>query len=153
MEWGICARPGMEQDLGESFVITKKISWQMEPKLLGIIYGKYIDRFGHGVRNLGEFPILITSADVYLNDMPELREMEGDLVRHRFIDIMKELEASGYVTYDQRTSFFLTEAGYQLAARSPIDKALDFFNKNQGLAVPISIFSLIISIVALGAGK
>lgn len=125
----------------------------MEQKLLGLIYKKYIDRFGHGVRNLSEFPILITSAEVYLADMPELQEMDGNLIRHRFIDVMEELRASGYVTYDQRTSFFLTEAGYQRAALSPKDKALDFFNKNQGLAVPISVVSLVISIFALWAGK
>jgi hypothetical protein len=105
------------------------------------------------VRNLGEFPILITSAEVYLGDMPELQEMDGNLVRHRFVDIMLELQASGYVTYDQRTSFFLTEAGYQRATLSPKDKALDFFNKNQGLAVPISVVSLVISIFSLWAGK
>lgn len=125
----------------------------MESKLLGLIYEKYIDRFGHGVRNLGEFPVLITSAEVYLDGMPELKESEGDFIRHRFIDIMQELTASGYVTYDQKTSFFLTEAGYKRAALTPKDKALDFFNKNQGLAVPISIISLIISVIALWAGK
>ena len=134
-------------------MITKKISKKMEPKLLGLIYKKYIDRFGHGVRNLGEFPILITSAEVYLADMPELQEMDDNLIRHRFIDIMRELQTSGYVNYDQKTSFFLTEAGYQRAALSPKDKALDFFNKNQGLAVPISVVSLVISIIALWAGK
>ena len=134
-------------------MITKKISKEMEPKLLGLIYKKYIDRFGHGVRNLSEFPILITSAEVYLADMPELQEMDDNLIRHRFIDIMRELQTSGYVNYDQKTSFFLTEAGYQRAALSPKDKALDFFNKNQGLAVPISVVSLVISIIALWAGK
>ncbi|WP_144080565.1 hypothetical protein [Pseudomonas simiae] len=134
-------------------MITKKISRVMESKLLGIIYDKYIHRFGHGVRNLGEFPIYITSAEVYVGDMPELQEQEGNVIRHRFIDIMQELEASGYVVYDQKTSFFLTDAGYKRASMSLKDKALDFFNKNQGLAVPISIVSLIISIIALGAGK
>lgn len=134
-------------------MITKKITKEMEQKLLGLIYKKYTDRFGHGVRNLAEFPILITSAEVYLADMPELQEMDGNLIRHRFIDIMEELRASGFVTYDQKTSFFLTDAGYARAALSLKDKVLDFFNKNQGLAVPISIVSLIISIIALWAGK
>jgi hypothetical protein len=137
----------------ESGVITKKISRVMESKLLGLIYDKYIHRFGHGVRNLDEFPIYITSAEVYVGDMPELQEQEGNVIRHRFIDIMQELEASGYVVYDQNTSFFLTEAGYKRASMTLKDKALDFFNKNQGLAVPISVLSLIISIIALWAGK
>ncbi|MDR6162371.1 hypothetical protein [Pseudomonas fluorescens] len=134
-------------------MITKKISRVMEAKLLGLIYDKYIHRFGHGVRNLGEFPIYITSAEVYLADMPELQEQEGDLIRHRFVDIMLELEASGYVEYDQKTSFFLTEVGYRSAAMTLKDKVLDFCNKNQGLAVPISVISLIISIIALWAGE
>lgn len=134
-------------------MITKKISRVMESKLLGLIYDKYIHRFGHGVRNLGEFPIYITSAEVYLSDMPELQEQDGDLIRHRFVDIMLELEASGYVVYDQKTSFFLTEAGYRSAAMTLKDKVLDFCNKNQGLAVPISVISLIISIIALWAGE
>ena len=62
------------------------------------------------------------------------------------------LQASGYVTYDQRTSFFLTEAGYQRAALSPKDKALDFFKKIRG-SLCLSPLSAWLFQFALWAGK
>jgi hypothetical protein len=130
-------------------VITKHLKKGMEPKLLRLIYKKYIARFGRGVRHIHEFPILLTYAEVYLPDMPELRELQGEMARDLFIDVMKELEASGYVVFDKKTSFFLTAEGYAEAGKSRRDRTLDFFNRNQGLAVPISVVSLIVAIVAL----
>ncbi|MCX2692283.1 hypothetical protein OO256_16130 [Pseudomonas sp. DCB_CB] len=130
-------------------MITKKITKGQEDRLIRHIYAKYIDRFGRGVRSLGEFPVLITSAEVYLGDMPDLAESSGNLVRYRFVDLLKELEALGYMRFDGSTSFFLTEAGYKKAAMSRADRFLDFCNRNQGLAVPVAAASLIISIIAL----
>jgi len=130
-------------------VITKKLKKGMEQKLLGIIYRRYIERFGRGVRNLDEFPVLITSSEVFLSEIPEMREVEGSMARDLFIDAMRELEVSGFVRYDQKMSFFLTEAGYRRAAMTRTDKFLEFCNRNEGLAVPISVISLIISVIAL----
>ena len=130
-------------------MITKKLKKGMEQKLLGIIYRRYIERFGRGVRNLDEFPVLITSSEVFLSEIPEMREVEGSMARDLFIDAMRELEVSGFVRYDQKMSFFLTEAGYRRAAMTRTDKFLEFCNRNEGLAVPISVISLIISVIAL----
>ncbi|PIB57211.1 hypothetical protein [Pseudomonas sp. 2995-1] len=141
----------MEPDQGVD-LITRQLKKGMEQKLLALIYRKYVERLGHGVRNLREFPIWITSAEVYLPDMPELREYDENMARDLFVDVMRELEASGYVIFDSNIAFFLTEAGYGRASMTPVDKFLDFCNKNQGLAVPISIVSLIVSFAALWAG-
>lgn len=130
-------------------MITKHLKRGMEPKLLRLIYKKYISRFGRGVRNIDQFPVLVTYSDVYLPDMPELREIDGNMARDLFIDIMKELEASGYVRFDDKFAYFLTVHGYAEAAKTRRDRALDFFNRNQGLAVPISVVSLIVAVVAL----
>ncbi|MFK3794778.1 hypothetical protein [Pseudomonas sp. NPDC088444] len=130
-------------------MITKKLKKGMEQKLLGILYRRYVETFGRGVRNLNEYPVLITASEVFLSEIPEMREVQGLMARDLFIDTMQELQASGYVRFDGKMSFFLTEAGYHRAAMTPIDRFLEFCNKNEGLAVPISVVSLIISIIAL----
>lgn len=130
-------------------MITKKVLPGMERKLLMGLYRRYIDQFGHGIRHLQEYKILITAAEVYLPEMPELREVQGNMARDLFIDVMKELEASGFVVFDGSTAFNLTESGYRKASMSWKDRTLDFFNKNEGLAVPISVISLVVAVIAL----
>ncbi|HDS1791474.1 hypothetical protein NPS34_25670 [Pseudomonas putida] len=130
-------------------MITKKISNKLEKELLRSIYKKYIERYGHGVRRISEFRVLITAGDIYHRDIPELLEKTDNGTKSRFLDVLRELEAIGYVRSDGAGAYVLTEPGYTEAAMSRIDKFLDFFNRNQGLAIPISMVSLIISLIAL----
>ncbi|MBC3492369.1 hypothetical protein [Pseudomonas taiwanensis] len=130
-------------------MITKKFSNKLEKKLLRSIYKKYIERYGHGVRRIGEFPVLITAGDIYHRDIPELLEKTDNGSKSRFLDVLRELEALGHMRSDGAGAYVMTEAGYTEAAMSRTDKSLDFFNRNQGLAIPISMVSLIISLIAL----
>ncbi len=130
-------------------VITKQLKKGMEAKLLGLFYRDYIDKFGRGVRNLDEFPILITAAEIYLARMPELQERTGNLVRYRFVDITEELKAKGLLRFDSRTSYYLTEEGYRQGGMTRWDKCLDFCNRNAGMAVVVAVVSALISIASL----
>ncbi|WP_369991347.1 hypothetical protein [Pseudomonas xanthosomatis] len=134
-------------------MITKKISKEQEEKLLRLIYEKYVGRFGHVVSRVGEFPVLINSVEIYHREMPELIVKFGSVKRSRFQELLKELEASGDMRSEGSVAYYLTEAGYARAAMSPVDKLLDFCNRNQGLAIPISVVSLAISIIALFVSK
>ncbi|MFG0828805.1 hypothetical protein ACF8R6_10555 [Pseudomonas sp. CJQ_7] len=130
-------------------MIIRKILNKLEKKLLRSIYEKYIERYGQGVRRLGEFRVLITAGDIYHRDIPELLERTPNGTRSRFLDVLRELEAAGCVRPEGAGAYVLTEAGYAEAAMSRTDKLLEFFNRNQGLAIPISMASLIISLIAL----
>lgn len=130
-------------------MITKKIGKGMKQKLLRIIYEKYVDEFGHGVRNLRQFPVLITAQESYHEKMPELMESQDNARRSLFLDVMKELRADGFIFYDEGVNYYLTAEGYEEADMGWLKRSLRFFNANQGLAVPISIISLIVSVIAL----
>lgn len=130
-------------------MITKKISPEMASKLLKLLCQDYIAEFGHGVRNLPKFSVLITAHEHYAQRMPELYEYADGVRRPRFLDVMQELQADGFVRFDENIKFFLTEKGYKAGASSWIDKSIDFCNRNQGLAIPIAVLSFIVSIIAL----
>lgn len=130
-------------------MITKKVSKGMKQKLIRIIYEGYVEAFGHGVRNLQQFPVLITAQDVYHKKMPELMEYQDNQLRSLFVDVMNELRADGFIRYDERVNYYLTPEGYREADLSRLQRSFRFFNANQGLAVPISILSLVVSVIAL----
>lgn len=131
-------------------MITKKIGKGMKQKLLRLIYEKYVDEFGHGVRNLEQFRVLITAQDMYHEKMPELMEFDDNVRRSRFIDVISELKADGFISHGGGGQcLYLTPEGYREADMGWLKRSLRFFNANQGLAVPISIFSLIVSVIAL----
>jgi hypothetical protein len=66
------------------------------------------------------------------------------------VDLAQELAARGFVEFStDRTKFWLKEAGYDEAAKGPIQRALEFLNKNGGISILISIVSLIVAILAL----
>ena len=122
----------------------------MEEKLLGLLYKRYVSKHGHGVRNLDQCPFSFLAEGVFAKDMPELRVEDGNRTTYLYLQLMKELESKGHVRKDARSmAFFFTEEGYRRAAMGWWDKALDFCNRNAGLAVVVAILAALISLGSL----
>ncbi|EMM8839766.1 TPA: hypothetical protein SL809_001706 [Pseudomonas aeruginosa] len=130
-------------------MITKKISRMMPEKLLRIIRKRYVDKHGEGVRNLGDFPILITAHNSFSDEMPEVIEERGGVQYPRLLDMLKELEHRGFVRFDGNYSYFLTVDGYKEASMSTFARGMRWFEVHPGIATLIALLSLLISIIAL----
>lgn len=129
--------------------MTTRLPKGVEMDLLKAIYRKYVDENGVGIRRIGSFKILITAQDTYSQAVPRLKKSSGQLRSSYFVSAMLELQALGYVEYDGKSAYQLTERGFQAASKSTLQRVVDYFNENQGLAIPISIVSLIVAVIAL----
>ncbi len=129
--------------------ITKKVTKKMQLKLLKIFYAEYVEEFGEGTRNLNEYTVLTTEAEAYLDRMPELREQDGNMVRYLLVDLLVELRNAGHMTSIGGAQFSLTPEGYARASMNRWDEWIDYANKNSGLAIPISLVALVVSVIAL----
>ncbi|MFT6154664.1 MAG: hypothetical protein ACJA1X_002025 [Bermanella sp.] len=64
--------------------------------------------------------------------------------------IYSELEHCGYIREgNENNKYMLTEKGFMFGTESYWKKQLNYINKNSGLAVVVSFFALVVSIVAL----
>ncbi|WP_193453162.1 hypothetical protein [Pseudomonas nitroreducens] len=130
-------------------MITKKISRKMPKKFLGVVYDRYIEDFGEGVRHLGSFEVLTTAHEYYRKYMPEIAEVDQkqSLMRPRLLDLILELEARGYLRNSgDGLTYFLTVKGYDEADKSSWQHFVDYWNSNPGLNTLIAVFSMVISI-------
>lgn len=130
-------------------MITKKITRSMQLKLLRLIYEDYLEEHGEGVRKLGQFGVLITAHDMYIPRMPELMEVEGTLARPLFSDVLSELKTQGYLRWDEASKYYLTTEGYNFVRKGLYGRFVDYLNRNPGLAIPISVVSLLLSVLAI----
>lgn len=138
--------------------ITKKISRKMPRKFLGVLYAQYTERHGYGVRHLGEFKILTTATELYIELMPEIAETEEfqeagqrvTLMRARLLDLILELEARGYLrsTGDGLT-YLLTPEGYDEADRTGWQRFVGYWNSNPGLNTLIALGSMVIAFASM----
>ncbi|MFQ6574169.1 hypothetical protein [Pseudomonas sp. UM16] len=132
--------------------MSEHIKKGMEEKLLGLLYKRYVTKFGHGIRNIDECAFSIGGEAMFLKDMPELRVVEGLRTSSLYLPLMKELESKCLVRHDrQGLAFFLTEEGCRRGAMKLLDKALDFCNKNAGAAVFVAIVAALASIGSMVA--
>lgn len=138
---------------------NKKITNKMLYKFLRINYERYLKKYGEGSRNLEKFHILVTGAELYKDEMPELLVYEDGCGRRSLLpDIIIELESKKLIRNSQigffsDTNEFLTyiftDEGYELASKGRVDRLISYFNDNPGLALPVSLFSLFVSIIAI----
>lgn len=129
-------------------MITKKIKKGMDDRFIKLFFGRYISEHGHGIRNLKDFKILITSGQCFEDEMPDIVEVEKDTKRYLLIDILKELMARGYIESSANNiEYWMTEKGYLYASINWFQRILMHFNKNAGWAVIIAVISLIISVL------
>lgn len=129
--------------------MNTKITPKMMSKMLKIFHDDYEKEFGHGVRNIHLFPILSTGAGIYLKRMPELKEKDGNMVRYRIVDILKELEKIGMMRSNDGVRFFFTPQGYEEASKSKWDRFVEYWNVNPGFNTVIAIVSAIVSVISL----
>ncbi|EHD2271094.1 hypothetical protein JRK39_003541 [Vibrio cholerae] len=62
--------------------------------------------------------------------------------------ILRILEGNRYITYANQ-EFSLTELGYEIGTESRLGRLLKWLNRNPGLAIIISMLSLVVSVIAL----
>lgn len=133
-----------------SSAVSGHIKKGMEEKLLGLLYKRYVNKHGHGIRNLDQCAFIFLAEGLFVKDMPELRVEEGNRITFLYLPLMNELESKGLVRKDnKRMAFFFTEEGYRRAAMGWWDKALDFCNRNAGLAVVVAVCAAVISLGSL----
>jgi len=117
----------------------------MMRKALRMLYRDYQQQYGHGTRNLYEYFVLTTSAEAYIERMPELVETSGNMVRYLFLDVLLELENLGFMRSEGGLKYFLTELGYEEASKSWWRRFIDYWNNNPGINTVIAILSLVVS--------
>ncbi|MFP3862831.1 hypothetical protein SHV42_07730 [Pseudomonas capeferrum] len=133
-----------------SSAVSGHIKKGMEEKLLGLLYKRYVNKHGHGIRNLDQCAFIFLAEGLFVKDMPELRVEEGNRITFLYLPLMNELESKGMVRKDnKKMAFFFTEEGYRRAAMGWWDKALDFCNRNAGLAVVVAVCAAVISLGSL----
>lgn len=137
-------------------MITKKITKKMEEKLLKLIYQRYTQANGYGTRRLDAYKVLITSGEIFEDEMPEIVEHDScqNMKRYLLIDLLQELMAKGYLERSaDNTNYWLTINGYEHASKSKLEHVITYLNNNSGWAIPLALLSLIVSAFALFTGK
>ncbi|MEW8052471.1 MAG: hypothetical protein AB2792_13415 [Candidatus Thiodiazotropha sp.] len=136
-------------------MITKKITKDMEEKLLKIIFERYTEEYGYGTRNLSDYKIIITGGSMFEDEMPEIVELDPDqrTKRYLLVDIFKELMARGYIECSEDNAYYwLSENGYNYASKTKLQHFISYLNNNAGWAIPLALLSLLVSIFALFVG-
>ncbi len=62
--------------------------------------------------------------------------------------VLRILEDNRYIAYSNQ-EFSLTELGYEVGTESRLGRLLKWLNRNPGLAIIISMLSLVVSVIAL----
>lgn len=136
-------------------MITKKITKDMEEKLLKIIFERYTREYGYGTRNLSEYKVIITGGSMFEEEMPEIVEYDPDqnMKRYLLLDILQELMARGFIERSEDNVYYwLSEKGYDHASKTKMQHFITYLNNNAGWAIPISLLSFLASIIALFVG-
>lgn len=130
-------------------MFTGKIPKEMPEKMLRVIHAMYLDKHGHGIRHLEEFHVLATAHELFSQHLDGLWEVNGRVVRPLLLDNFKELERRGYLRNEGGLKYFLTERGYDHAAKGKWQRFVDYWNSNPGLNTLVSILSALIASISL----
>ena len=120
---------------------------KIDKKVLAYLYNDYKKQHGSSVYNLSRYSIVALDdglkravPGLYGSD-PELRELKA---------IFKELSTRDLVNiHGSYQNISLTEAGFIEASKTRWRRFVEFFNSNPGLAIIISLVSLIVAVIAL----
>lgn len=118
-------------------------------QFLGQLVKIYQNRFGESQGHLNEF---LFDHSITVNESALSALVEGrfnDNVSTGLESLFNELEARQYIEVQANGDYALTISGYTLGSRGTLMKGLDFLNANPGLAILISVVSLVVSILAL----
>ena len=130
-------------------MFTGKIPKDMPQRFLREIYSMYLEKHGHGVRNLNEFTVSLAAHELFAKRVPDMYEESGNVVRPLLVDNFKELEARGYLRKGAILSYHLTEKGYDHASKDRWQKFVDYWNSNPGLNTLVAIISSAIATLSL----
>lgn len=122
----------------------------LERRFLASLYKKYNSNFGYGIRHLRSCAFYVTGPESFEAELPEIWDISGQTKKSQLLDWAKELNAKGWVVFSEnQLTFTLTEAGYREANQGCVGRVMSYLNNNPGWAIPISIFSLIVAIIAI----
>ena len=117
-------------------------------QIVKCLYADYTERHGSNVSKLSEHSLFILDPTLK-KAVPQLFD-ENDTSHKSVQDAFQELRHRGYVdVLGNNHAIRLTPEGYKWASENMFQKSLNFLNKNSGVAILVSIVSLIISIIAL----
>jgi len=122
----------------------------LETKFLRYLYDRQIEKCGPGMSKRTQSKMYTThgpGSKIEQQIPGILTDEDNGIKKYLVMDVAIELQSKGLVEFNaNNTEFWLTDAGYEMAAKNGREKLLDFLNKNPGL---ISLVSIIIAIVAL----
>ena len=126
--------------------LTQKI----EQKFLEALYRRYSSNYGYGVINLKKCKFHLTAGQSFEAEIPEIAVINGNIKKYLVTDWARELQAKELVEIEpNKLEFFLTEKGYNQASLGWFGKTMAYLNNNQGFSIPLSILSLMVSVIAL----
>lgn len=121
----------------------------MPRRLLNVIYIMYLEKHGHGVRNLDNFTVSLTAHELFARQVPDLYEERGNVAKPLLVENFQELEARGYLRKGQPLRYHLTEKGYDYASKNRWQNFVDYWNSNPGLNTLVAIISAAIATLSL----
>lgn len=126
------------------------LTQKLEQKFLEALYKRYSSNYGYGVRNLKECKFYFTAGESFEAEIPEIAVIDGNRKKYLVADWAHELQAKELVKIEpNKLEFFLTEKGYNQASLGWFGKTMAYLNNNQGFSIPLSILSLVVSVIAL----
>jgi hypothetical protein len=115
--------------------------------VLKYLFAEYSKRHGPSMAHLDDFSVFIIN-DGLKSVVPELYGKDPNLIELKAV--FKELSHRGLIKIlGKNRDIALTENGYMEASKTWWIKIIELLNTNPGLAILISLISLIVSVLAL----
>ena len=109
----------------------------------------YVDNYGNSISQLISWKFSYCECVTIPELLAVVHKYDPDTLNETMLpNALDELKSLGYLS-EIDVGFFLTESGLRQGTSTRFSKCLNFLNKNPGVAVIISMFSLLVSITAL----
>lgn len=139
-------------------MFSGKIPKDMPKTLLHEIYQMYLEKHGHGIRNLEEFRVTVAAHELFAQRIPNLYEHNGQISKPLLVENFQELEARGFLRKGESLWYHLTVQGYDQAAKTRWQSFVDYWNSNPGLNTIVALvsafiasLSLVVAVIALSS--
>lgn len=113
------------------------------------MYEQYSTKHGNLANKIDEYGVYSVETPSTIPEKFFSRQKSG-VSEPLFIELAEDLASRGLVRFSSdRAKIHLTNKGFELANMNSFEKILFYFNINPGLAIVISLASLIVAIIAL----
>jgi len=113
------------------------------------MYEQYSTKHGNLANKIDEYGVYLVGTPSTIPEKFFSRQKSG-VSEPLFIELAEDLASRGLVRFSSdRAKIHLTNKGFELANMNSFEKILFYFNINPGLAIVISLASLIVAIIAL----